>query len=182
MAARRGKETDVPVPIIPHVRGGCGELKSIEQMVFPWEIDRETTRQRVEEHLETARVYRQIGFVRREMKVTASPEPRYHGPTNVIGKPAEETATWNVDTEERMKEITEKVQKAVSRLGKLERQIIEKRYLEAEDVYDYHVYTELHMSERKYYRLKSKAIYKLAFMLRLEAFVEPDDEKKEWTA
>ena len=149
----------------------------IEQLVFPWEIDRETTRQRVEQHLETARIYRQIGFVRREMKVTASPEPRYHGPTNVIGKPAEETATWNVDTEERMKEITERVERAVSRLGKMERMIIEKRYLEAEDVYDYHVYTELHMSERKYYRLKSKAIYKLAFMLRLEAFVEPEEEQ-----
>jgi ArpU family phage transcriptional regulator len=149
----------------------------IEQMVFPWEIDREATRQRVEEHLETARVYRQIGFVRREMKVTTSPEPRYHGPTNAVGKPTEDVAAWNVDTEERMKEITEKVQKAVSRLGKLERQIIEMRYLEGEDVYDYNVYSELHMSERKYYRLKSKAIYKLAFMLRLEVFVEPEAER-----
>jgi len=146
----------------------------IEQMVFPWEIDREATKQRVEEHLETARIYRQIGFVRREMKVTASPEPRYHGPTNAVGKPAEETATWNVDTEERMKEITEKVQKAVARLGRLERQIIEKRYLDDEEIYDYNVYTELHMSERKYYRLKSKAIYKLAFMLRLEVFIESE--------
>lgn len=156
--------------------------KKIEQVVFPWEIDRETTRQRVEEYLEMARIYSQIGFVRREMKVTAAPDPRYHGPTNAVGRPAEEVAAWNVDTEERMKEITEKVQKAVSRLGKLERQIIEKRYLEDEDTHDYHVYMDLHMSERRYYRLKSKAIYKLAFMLRLEAFVEPDDEKKEWTA
>jgi len=149
----------------------------IEQMVFPWEIDREATRQRVEEHLETARIYQQIGFVRREMRNTTSLEPRYHGPTNYIGKPAEETATWNVDAEERLKEITERVQKAVGRLGKLERQIIEKRYLEGDEVYDYNVYTELHMSERKYYRLKSKAIYKLAFMLRLEVFVEPGAEK-----
>lgn len=152
-------------------------MEKIEQLVFPWEIDRETTRQRVEQYLKTARIYRQIGLVRREMKVTTSPEPRYHGPTNVAGKPVEETAIWNVNTEERMKEITERVQKAVGRLGKLERQIIEKRYLEDEDVYDYNVYSELHLSERKYYRLKSKAIYKLAFMLRLEAFVEPQEEK-----
>jgi len=148
----------------------------LEQM-FLWEIDREATRQRVEEYLETARIYSQIGFVRREMKLTAPPEPRYHGPTNAVGKPAEETATWNVDTEERMKEIAERVQKAVGRLGKLERQIIEMRYLQDEEVYDYNVYTELHMSERKYYRLKSKAIYKLAFMLRLEVFVEPGSEQ-----
>jgi ArpU family phage transcriptional regulator len=148
----------------------------LEQM-FLWEIDREATRQRVEEYLETARIYLQIGFVRREMKVTASPEPRYHGPTNAVGKPAEETATWNVDTEERMKEIAERVQKAVGRLGRLERQIIEMRYLNDEEIYDYNVYTELHMSERKYYRLKSKAIYKLAFMLRLEVFVEPGSEQ-----
>ena len=149
---------------------------NIEQIVFPWEIDRETTRQRVEEYLETARIYRQIGFVRREMKVTASPEPRYHGPTNIVGKPAEEVAVWNADTEERMREITERVERAVGRLGKLEREIIQMRYLE-DDVYDYNVYSELHLSERKYYRLKSKAIYKLAFMLRLEAFVEPREEK-----
>lgn len=148
----------------------------LEQM-FLWEIDREATRQRVEEHLETARIYKQIGFIRREMKVTSAPDPRYHGPTNVVGKPAEDVSTWNVDTEERMKEITEKVTRAVNRLGKLERQIIEKRYLEDEDIYDYNVYTELHMSERKYYRLKSKAIYKLAFMLRLEVFIEPGAEK-----
>lgn len=151
--------------------------KKIEQLVFPWEIDRETTRQRVEEYLEMARIYSQIGFVRREMKITTSPEVRYHGPTNVTGRPAEQTAAWNVDTEERMKEISERVQKAVSQLGKLERQIIEMRYLEGEEVYDYNVYTELHMSERKYYRLKSKAIYKLAFMLRLEVFVEPENEQ-----
>jgi phage transcriptional regulator, ArpU family len=149
---------------------------NIEQIVFPWEIDRETTRQRVEEYLETARIYRQIGFVRREMKVTASLEPRYHGPTNIVGKPAEEVAVWNADTEERMREITERVERAVGRLGKLEREIIQMRYLE-DDVYDYNVYSELHLSERKYYRLKSKAIYKLAFMLRLEAFVEPREEK-----
>jgi len=145
----------------------------LEQM-FIWEIDREATRQRVEEYLETARIYSQIGFVRREMKVTASPGPRYHGATNAVGKPTEETAAWNVYTEERMKEIADKVHKAVSRLGKLERQIIEMRYLQDDEVYDYNIYTELHMSERKYYRMKSKAIYKLAFMLRLEVFIEPE--------
>jgi len=147
--------------------------EKIEQIVFPREIDKEATRRRVEEHLETVRIYRQIGFVRREMKVTSSLEPRYHGPTNAVRRPAEDVAVWNVDTEERMREMADQVERAVGRLGELERQIIEKRYLKDEEVYDYNVYSELHMSERKYYRLKSKALFKLAFMLRLEVFVEP---------
>lgn len=150
------------------------EKNEFQQIVFPLlEIDREATRKRVEEHLETARIFKQIGFVRRDMKNTTSYGPRYHGATNTVSKPAEDVAAWNVDTEEHLKEIQERVERAVKRLGRLERDIIEKRYLEDEEVYDYNVFTELHMSERKYYRLKSKAIYKLAFMLRLEVFIEP---------
>jgi ArpU family phage transcriptional regulator len=147
-------------------------MAQVEQFVFQKEIDKEATRRRVEQYLETARIYRQIGFVRREMKVTATLEPRYHAKTNAVGKPAEKTAVWNVDNEARIRDIEERVEHAVARLGSLEKQIIEKRYLGDEDVFDYDVYTELHLSERKYYRLKSKALFKLAYMLHLEVFDE----------
>ncbi|MTV47745.1 ArpU family transcriptional regulator [Heliobacillus mobilis] len=134
------------------------------------EIDREATRKKVEEALETARIYKQIGFVRREMKQTPSYEPRFHGATNAVGKPAEECAVWNVDTEERLRSLTERVEQAVSRLGRTEREIIEKRYLEDEETFDYQVWSEIGMSERTYYRAKSRAFYKLAFMLCLEVY------------
>lgn len=41
------------------------------------------TRWRLDEQLETIRVYRQIGSVRRQAALTASPDPRYYGSTNV---------------------------------------------------------------------------------------------------
>jgi ArpU family phage transcriptional regulator len=108
------------------------------------------------------------------MKNTSSPEPRYHGATNAVGKPAEEVATWNVDKEKELEERYEQVTRAIDRLNRTEKQIIEKRYLTDEDVYDYNVFSEMHLSERKYYRVKSGAIYKLAFALRLERYVDAD--------
>lgn len=62
-------------------------------------IDEKETRRRVEEYLETVRVYRQIGFVRRQAALTASPEPRYHGSTNAISRTTENIAVWNTDRE-----------------------------------------------------------------------------------
>ncbi|MGN7471255.1 ArpU family phage packaging/lysis transcriptional regulator [Brevibacillus sp. SAFN-007a] len=146
------------------------------QMSFLPKIDRKETQRRVEEALETARIYNQIGFVRREMSNTPSYEPRFHGLTNKTGAPAEECATWNVDTEERLRILTERVERAVSRLSKKQRAIITKRYLEDETATDYGIWPELGLSERQYYREKSTAFYKLAFMLRLEVY------KKEETA
>ncbi len=58
-------------------------------------IDRKQTKKNVEEVLESVRLYKQIGFVRREMKTTPVYTPRYHGQTYSVGKPAEETALWN---------------------------------------------------------------------------------------
>lgn len=150
-------------------------VSGVQQLTFKLpKIDREATRKRVEEALETARVYKQIGSVRRESTLTMSYEPRYHGDTKAVGKPTEEVAVWNVDMEKRIQEITERVEKAVSRLGYREREIIQKRYLEDEDAADYLVYTELGMSERQYYRIKARAFYKLAFMLRLEVYEQEE--------
>ncbi|MFP7347441.1 ArpU family phage packaging/lysis transcriptional regulator [Bacillus safensis] len=52
----------------------------------------------------------------------------------------------------------EKVQRAVNRLPYNERQIIIKRYMQQEPVFDYQVYNEIGMSERSYTRLKGKDI------------------------
>lgn len=142
------------------------------QIAFPWEIDREATRQAVEERLESARIYKQLGFVRRETKITASYEVKEGGSSNVISKSSENAAVFNVDTENRMKEQQEQVDRAVSRLGRTERRIIEARYMEDDEVFDYNVYNDMHIGETKYYRMKSNAMYKLAFALCLEVYVD----------
>lgn len=83
---------------------------------------------------------------------------------------------YRVIGKEEMKKQAGLVESAVSRLNHIQRQVIEKRYLQDDDVYDFNVFSELHLSERKYYRIKAKAFYRLAFMLNLEVLV---DEKQD---
>jgi ArpU family phage transcriptional regulator len=146
------------------------------QISFLPKINRKETQRRVEEALDTARIYRRIGFMRREIKSTASYDLRYHGPTNLTSDSVGDNATWNVDAEERIKELTERVERAVNKLPKRQREIIKLRYLndDVEGNYDYIVCMELGISERTYGREKSRAVYTLAFMLKLEVLVEED--------
>jgi ArpU family phage transcriptional regulator len=154
-------------------------MGAAQQLLFQLpEIDREATRNKVEEALETTRIYKQIGFVPREVKSTPSYEPRFHGPTNVNSKPTEEIASYNVDTEELMRQTCEAVDRAVNRLWKKERDIIQQRYLDNEDAFDYLLCFEMSMSERTYRRIKADAIYKLAFMLDLAVMIDVIKEEK----
>ncbi|WCK53855.1 ArpU family transcriptional regulator [Aneurinibacillus sp. Ricciae_BoGa-3] len=147
------------------------------QISFLPKINRKETQRRVEEALDTARIYRRIGFVRREIKSTPSYDPRYHGPTNLTSDSVGDNASWNVDAEERIKELTERVERAVNKLPKRQREIIKLRYLndDVEGNYDYIVCMELEISERTYGREKSRAVYTLAFMLKLEVLDESPD-------
>ncbi|MGG0327103.1 ArpU family phage packaging/lysis transcriptional regulator, partial [Bacillus mycoides] len=124
------------------------------------------------------RIYKQFGMMRKEMKVTPSYERREHGPTYAVGKPLEDVAISNIQQskrEEWLEKMAFRVEQALSRfgnstVGKNQRDIIVKRYLEDEDVCDYMVYNEIGMSERTYRRVKARAFYKLAFALRLEVY------------
>ena len=125
------------------------------QLTFLPKIDQKETQVRLEEILENVRIYRQLGMIRNEMKVTASSEVRYHGPTNIIGKPTEDVALTNIAMSERevkLQRLSFQIDKALSRFSKNQRDIIVKRYLEDEEVFDYMVYNEIGMSERTYRR------------------------------
>jgi len=136
------------------------------------EINREATKKRVEEALETVRVYKEIGIVRRESRYTPSYNERFHKGTNSINKPVEDIAIANVMREQELEQLSERVDRAVTRLCKKEREIVIQRYLTDEDTLDYNVCLDLHHSERTYRRIKGRAMYKLAFMLRLEVYEE----------
>ncbi|MEK3950275.1 ArpU family transcriptional regulator [Paenibacillus polymyxa] len=140
-------------------------------------MDSEQTRRQVEEHLETVRIYRQMGLIRREVSNTPSYEPRFHGNTNAISKPAEDAAVWNADKENELEQKSELLDKAMRRLSHRERELLTLRYLDDEDVYDYNVCQKMHMGERTFRRVKARALYKLAFGLRLEVLVDPPSEK-----
>ncbi|MDM5154863.1 ArpU family phage packaging/lysis transcriptional regulator [Bacillus sp. DX1.1] len=149
-----------------------------KQLSFLPKIDRAATQERLEGVLESVRIYRQFGMIRKEMKVTPSYEVRYHGPTYDVGKPLEDVALANIQQSEReewLDKMSFRIDQALSRFGnngagKNQRDIIIKRYLEDEDVCDYMVYNEIGMSERTYRRVKARAFYNLAFALRLEVY------------
>ncbi|WP_249710599.1 ArpU family phage packaging/lysis transcriptional regulator [Bacillus cereus] len=149
------------------------------QLTFLPKIDRKATQDRLEQILENVRIYRQFGMIRNEMKVTASCEVRYHGPTNRVGKPAENVALANVvmsEREEKLQRVSFQIDKVLSRFSRNQRDIIVKRYLEDEEVFDYMVYNEIGMSERTHRRNKVNAFYKLAFALRLEVYEQKEGE------
>jgi ArpU family phage transcriptional regulator len=153
------------------------------QLTFLPKIDRKATQVRLEETLENVRIYRQFGMIRNEMRVTASSEVRYHGPTNIVGKPAEDVALANVAMSERelkLQRLSFQIDKALSRFSKNQRDIIVKRYLEDEEVFDYMIYNDIGMSERTYRRNKSNAFYKLAFALRLEVYEIEEQNGREY--
>ncbi|KUH44893.1 ArpU family phage packaging/lysis transcriptional regulator [Bacillus mycoides] len=148
------------------------------QLTFLSKIDRAATQGKLESLLEEVRIYKQFGMVREEMKVTPSYEVRYHGPTNIVGNPLEDVALENIKRSEReqyLENMSFRIDQFLSRLGngragRIQRDIINKRYLEEEDVCDYMIYNEIGMAERTYRRWKSRAFYNLAFALRLEAY------------
>ncbi|HGH7175503.1 TPA: ArpU family phage packaging/lysis transcriptional regulator [Bacillus wiedmannii] len=149
-----------------------------KQLSFLPKIDRAATQEKLEGVLESVRIYRQFGMIRKEMKVTLSYEIREHGPTHDVGKPLEDVAIANVQQnkrEEWLEAMSHRIDKALTCFGngiagKNQRDIIIKRYLEDEDVCDYIIYNEIGMSERTYRRIKARAFYKLAFALRLEVY------------
>ncbi|WP_259417639.1 ArpU family phage packaging/lysis transcriptional regulator [Bacillus toyonensis] len=149
-----------------------------KQLSFLPKIDRAATQKKLEGVLEYVRLYRQFGMMREEMKVTLSYEIRYHGPTNDVGKPLEDVAMANIQQSEReewIKKTSFRIDQFLNRLGngsagRIQRDIISKRYLEEEDVCDYMIYNEIGMTERTYRRWKSRAFYNLAFALRLEVY------------
>lgn len=142
-----------------------------------FKLDEKETWRRVEERLESARLYKRFGFIRREAKVTAVYSDMPRSNTNVTSDQTADIAMHNVDREEEIQREYEQTMRAVGRLARRQRLIIEKRYLEDEYVTDVSVYTDLYMSERSFYYAKSKAIYRLAFALRLEAFEEDKQAK-----
>ncbi|MGE7795007.1 ArpU family phage packaging/lysis transcriptional regulator [Lysinibacillus fusiformis] len=62
--------------------------------------------------------------------------------------------------------------RGLCRLTAIERRIITSAFLEIEPMYNYEIYTELSMSKSKYYRLRNRALYKLAMGLGIEVYQE----------
>lgn len=136
------------------------------------EIDRKATRESVESLLEKYRMYLLQTSLDRLPSITAAYSLVLNSPGGLPSSSTESSAIANVDYDRERKRFIEWIARAVNRLPRDERSIIIQRYMKEDEMYDYQTYAELNMSERNYFRLKSRAFYKLAFALKVEVYSE----------
>jgi ArpU family phage transcriptional regulator len=136
------------------------------------EIDRKKTKAAVESAFEKYRFYLLMVPEDKLPKVTATYSIVPPSFSNEFYSSTEQTAINQIELDMARNRHIEWVLKGINRLNKVEREIIYKRYLEDEEIYDYEIYNGLGMSERRYYRLKARLFYKLAFILKIETYKE----------
>lgn len=142
------------------------------QLTFLPEIDREATKKNVESALEKYQIMLLMDPEEYEPKITTTYKLIATAPTNENTSTTEDTALKRIDVTDKRIKYIKRVRKAVNRLTYSERSIIINRYLKSDDVFDYEVYNNLGFSESKYYRIKSDAFYKLAFILGIVVYKE----------
>ncbi|MDY7222119.1 ArpU family phage packaging/lysis transcriptional regulator [Halalkalibacterium halodurans] len=136
------------------------------------ELDQKKTKEAVEAALEKYRLFKYLTFEEREASITASPDERFHGPTNQTSDQTAQVAIYNADQQEYRRQYCERIERAVKRLPPLERFLIERRYM-AEDA-DYKTDMQVYcfefqppMSESRYSKIRWRAFYKLALNLNI---------------
>lgn len=131
-------------------------------------IDHKATTQRVLDRLERIRLYRQFGHIRREHAVTANYEGSESQRSLVASQPTENIAIYNVDTEQELEQWSDALNAVMSRMRAQEKELIDKTFLSFEPQFDYTVALEMEVSESTFKKIKSTAIYNIAFAMRLE--------------
>ncbi|KMY49584.1 ArpU family phage packaging/lysis transcriptional regulator [Peribacillus loiseleuriae] len=136
------------------------------------ELDRKSTQAAVEVALEKYRLFKYLIFEDREASITVSSEARYHGPTNQINDQTGDIAIYNADQQKYRKEYCERLERAVSRLPKMERFLIEERYISQDGDYltDYQVYCfkfQPPISAMTYAKIRWKAFYRVALNMNI---------------
>lgn len=140
------------------------------QLTFLPEINRDQTKKNVESALEKYKMFLLMDPEDIQPKITTTFQltpPTY---TNEFHSTTEDVAIKRGDMETERKRFINRVLKAVNRLNYEERTVIITRYLTDEDVFDYETYNQLGYSESKYYRVRARSFYKLAFILHIEVY------------
>ncbi|MGY3717167.1 ArpU family phage packaging/lysis transcriptional regulator [Sutcliffiella cohnii] len=136
------------------------------------EINTEETKKKVEEKLEDYRLALMMEPIENHPKVTQTFSFLPPSTNREYKSSTEEMAIKKVDMEIARQKLLKEVQQATNRLPFRERALIVLRYMQQEEKFDYEVYDELGLSQRSYYRLKARAFYNLAFILRIEVYKE----------
>ena len=138
---------------------------------FLSEIDRKKTRQAVEKELIKFERVLLSAPLRKQPKVTTSFQLVPANGGNQFHSRTEDAAIDNIDQEKARNDYMEMMTETINRLPEDERSIIVLEYMESSTKYNYERSNELGISRSQYYKLKSRAFYKLALMLRIEVYV-----------
>lgn len=135
------------------------------------EIDKEKTKESVLDALDKYRMYALQVSLNRLPSITAS-YSLVPVSSNLPTSSTENSAIANVDYERAREKYINWIVSGVNRLPERDRAIVYMRYLQVDDLFDYQVQAELHMSERTYYRVKSLIFERLGRALNIEVYKE----------
>lgn len=135
--------------------------------------EKKKIKQAVEAELEKYQLLITTEFYDREARITTSPEPRYHGPTNQTSDQTAAASVYNVDKKQERSAFCERVEQAINQLPEKERFLIEKRYTSLDSQYmtDMRMYCfefDPPMSAPTYDTIRISAMLKIALSLRLD--------------
>ncbi|MBK5492879.1 ArpU family phage packaging/lysis transcriptional regulator [Bacillus sp. TH13] len=133
-------------------------------------LDEEETKNEVEKVFEEYRMY--LSQMPSDIlpKVTPSYSIVPPSVTNEFNSSTENIAIERLQYEMARDKFMNWVHRAVNRLPKRERQIIHMYYMEEEKGYDPHIMDEVRLGRTTYYKVKGKALLRLAFSLRKEVY------------
>ncbi|MED3396191.1 ArpU family phage packaging/lysis transcriptional regulator [Bacillus wiedmannii] len=133
-------------------------------------LDEEETKNEVEKVFEKYRMY--LSQMPSDIlpKVTASYSIVPPSVTNEFNSSTENIAIERLQYEMARDKFMNWVHRAVNRLPKRERQIIHMYYMEEEKGYDPDIMDEVRLGRTTYYKVKGKALLRLAFSLRKEVY------------
>lgn len=157
------------------------EFNMNKQLSFKMPVlDEEETKNEVEKVFEEYRMY--LSKMPSDIlpKVTASYSIVPPSVTNEFNSSTENIAIERLQYEMARDKFMSWVFRAVNRLPKRERQIIYMYYMEEEKGYDPDIMDEVRLGRTTYYKVKGKALLRLAFSLRKEVFKQKaqDEEVK----
>jgi len=147
------------------------EFNMNKQLSFKMPVlDEEETKNEVEKVFEEYRMY--LSQMPSDIlpKVTASYSIVPPSVTNEFNSSTENIAIERLQYEMARDKFMNWVHRAVNRLPKRERQIIHMYYMEEEKGYDPDIMDEVRLGRTTYYKVKGKALLRLAFSLRKEVY------------
>lgn len=136
------------------------------------ELDRKKTKEAVEIELRRYRLLKYVSFEDIEASTTSFFDDIGGGRSNIPSDQTGSIAIYNADVQKKRRDFCQRIEKAVARLPRMEKFLIETRYMTEESDYitDYNVYSfkfQPPVSPVTYDKIRWNAFYKLAFYLHV---------------